>query len=484
MPEAQVLAIDLGAESGRVWSVRLADGLLETRELHRFANRPVRVRGTLHWNVLQLWAEVQQGIGKSLEQPGLRPPDSLGVDTWAVDFALLDGNGNLLGNPVHYRDTRTSGMMQRVFGLLDRNTIFAETGVQFLPINTLYQLASLKLNADPQLEAASTFLMLPDLLHYWLGGSIACEFTNATTTQLFDPVTRRWSAPILDALDLPATLFPEVAPPGSRLGSYRGIPVIAPATHDTASAVAGLPAAGTDHAFISSGTWSLVGTEVAAPVLSAAALAANLTNEGGYGNYRLLKNVTGLWLVQQCRETWQQAGQHHDYAQLTALAAASEPLRSLIPVDHPGFLQPGDHPALISRLCREAGEPEPQTAGQMIRCVLESLALAYALVLDQLEQVTGRSFSVVHVVGGGAHNRLLCQLTADAAGLPVLAGPAEATVLGNAAVQLIALGAFRDLTEARAAITRSTTVTRYEPRDHGSWQHARDRYQQLQRSHA
>jgi rhamnulokinase len=462
VPGAQVLAIDLGAESGRVWSVRLADGRLKTRELHRFANRPVRVRGTLHWNVLQLWAEVQHGIGKSLQQPGLRPPDSLGVDSWAVDFALLDDHGNLLGNPVHYRDARTSGMMQRVFELLDRDTIFAETGVQFLPINTLYQLASLKLNADPQLEAASTFLLLPDLLHYWLGGAVACEFTNATTTQLFDPVRLRWSEQVLGALDLPAALFPEVVPPGSRLGSYRDIPVTAPATHDTASAVAGLPATGADHAFISSGTWSLVGTEVDAPVLSAAALAANLTNEGGHGNFRLLKNVTGLWIVQQCRETWQQAGQHHDYAELTALAVAATPLRSLIPADHPDFLQPGDHPALITRLCRESGEPVPETAGQMIRCILESLALAYALVINQL----------------------LCQLSADAAGLPVLAGPAEATVLGNATVQLIALGAFRDLKEARAAIARSTAVTRFEPRDQARWQHARDRYQQLQRSHA
>jgi rhamnulokinase len=219
-------------------------------------------------------------------------------------------------------------------------------------------------------------------------------------------------------------------------------------------------------------------------VLSAAALAANLTNEGGHGNFRLLKNVTGLWIVQQCRETWQQAGQHHDYAELTALAVAATPLRSLIPADHPDFLQPGDHPALITRLCRESGEPVPETAGQMIRCILESLALAYALVIDQLQQVTGRSFSVIHLVGGGAHNQLLCQLSADAAGLPVLAGPAEATVLGNATVQLIALGAFRDLKEARAAIARSTAVTRFEPRDQARWQHARDRYQQLQRSHA
>lgn len=481
---ARVLAVDLGAESGRVWSVRLAEGRLFSSELHRFANRPVRVRGTLHWNALGLLAEVRDGIALGLRAPG-GPPDALGIDTWAVDFGLLDERGRLLHAPVHYRDERTAGMMEYVAELIPRAELFAETGIQFMPINTLYQLASLVAARDPALEQARTFLMIPDLLHYWLTGTAACEFTNATTTQLYDPVRARWSPRVLGALGLPADLFPRVVPPGTPLGEYEGVPVIAPATHDTGSAVAALPVAAppgsADVAFISSGTWSLVGTEVTAPVLTPQALAANLTNEGGVaGTTRLLKNVAGLWLLQQCREAWRAGGRAYEYAELVALAREAEPFRSLVPLDRPEFLPPGDHPALIARLCRELGEPVPETPGQVVRCALESLALSYRAVLRTLEGVTGRAFEAVHVVGGGSRNSLLCQLTADATGLPVVAGPAEATVLGNAAVQLIGLGAFRDLQEARAAVARSVEPERYEPRDgRGRWEEAAARYEGL-----
>lgn len=481
MPDARVLAIDLGAESGRVWSVRLAGDRLTSEEVHRFRNRPVQVRGTLHWDVLNLWAEIRDGLDAALSG-GVAPPDSLGIDAWAVDFGLLDADGNLLGNPVHYRDERTNGMIEEVLGRIDRETVFAETGIQFIPINTLYQLAAMTRAGDAALSVATTFLTVPDLLHYWLTGRMACEFTNATTTQLYDAVRGRWSPRILDALELPASIFPEVVPPGTRLGEYRGVPVIAPATHDTASAVAALPTTGSDHAYISSGTWSLVGTETDAPILGPAALAANVTNEGGvYGSVRLLKNVMGLWIVQQCREAWRREGEAPSYDELVREAAQAPSLRSLVPVDHPDFLPPGEHPTLVRRLCEEHGEPVPESRGQVVRCVLESLALAYRGVLETLSELTGRTFRVVHVVGGGSRNDLLSRFTADATGLPVVAGPAEATVLGNAAVQLVRLGAFRDLTDARAAIARSVELKHFDPTDQDRWHDAYARYARFAR---
>lgn len=476
MSDARVLAIDLGAESGRVWSVRQSHDRLLADEVHRFRNRPVRVRGTLHWNVLGLYGEILDGIDTALAE-GRPRPDALGIDAWAVDFGLLDAGGRLLANPVHYRDERTNGMIEHVLTRIDRRTVFAETGIQFMPINTLYQLAGMIQAGDRTLESARSFLTIPDLLHYWLTGRITCEFTNATTTQLYDTVKARWSPPILAALGLSPDLFPEVVPPGTRLGAFRDVPVIAPATHDTASAVAALPATGEDHAYISSGTWSLVGTETDAPVLSEAALAANVTNEGGVaGKVRLLKNVMGLWIVQQCRETWRREGSERSYDDLVRLAREAPPLRSLVPVDHPEFLHPGDHPALVRRLCREHGEPVPETPAQVVRCVFESLALAYRRVLATLSDLTGREFRVVHVVGGGSRNDLLSQMTADATALPVVAGPAEATVLGNAAVQMIALGAFRDLAEARAAVARSVQPARFEPHETERWQEAFARF--------
>ena len=479
MPPARVLAVDLGAESGRVWSVRLEEDRLRTAELHRFRNRPVRVRGTLHWDVLSLWREIRDGVDAALDS-GSEPPAALGIDAWAVDFGLLDAHGRLLGNPVHYRDERTDGMIERVSERIDPEIVFAQTGIQFMPINTLYQLAAMVEAKDVTLDVARTFLTIPDLLHYWLTGRVACEFTNATTTQLYDPVRRRWSPSILGALDVDPSLFPEVVPPGTELGSYRGTKVIAPATHDTGSAVAGLPTVGRDHAYVSSGTWSLVGTEVERPVLSEEARAANVTNEGAAdGGFRLLKNVMGLWIVQQCREAWRREGEAFDYDELVNLARQAPPLRSLVPVDHPDFLHPGDHPAVLRELCRRTGEPVPESPGAVVRCVLESLALAYRRVLATLSELTGRRFHAVHVVGGGSRNDLLSQMTADAAGLPVIAGPAEATVLGNAAVQFIRLGAFGDLAEARAAIRRSVELRHFEPKDRALWDEAAERYARL-----
>lgn len=471
-----VLAIDLGAESGRVMAVEHQGKRLHLHEVHRFVNRPVEVRGRLHWNLLGLWSEIQDGIRRSREHV----PVSLGVDTWAVDFGLLDAAGELLGNPVHYRDRRTEGMMEEVFQRIDRSRIFAETGIQFMPINTLYQLMGMVHADDPRLCSADTFLTVPDLLHYWLTGEKACEFTNATTTQLYNARKQQWSRPILEALGLSERLFPTVVPPGTRLGRYEGLEVIAPASHDTGSAVAGVPTESSGFAYISSGTWSLVGVEVAEPIMTDAALAANVTNEGGVeGTFRLLKNVMGLWILQQCRGVWQENGHTYAYKELVQMAKQAPELRSFVPVDHQAFLQPGDHAALIRRLCKETDQPVPNAPGEVVRCVLESLALAYRQVLDTLEALTGQAVDVIHVVGGGAKNELLCQMTANAGGHPVIAGPTEATVLGNAAVQFMALGELESLADARRCIAASSNLKHYEPQDQERWEDAYDRYQML-----
>jgi rhamnulokinase len=474
-----VLAVDLGAESGRVAAVQYDGRGLQIDELHRFPNGPVTVRGTMHWDILRIWQAVQEGVAAG----AARRPASLGVDGWGVDFGLLDRAGRLLGNPVHYRDRRTAGVYERVQARLGREAIFAATGIQFMPINTLYQLASMAEAGDPQLRAAATMLTVPDLLNYWLTGERVCEYTNATTTQLYSVGAGRWATELIDALGLPAAIFPAVVPPGTRLGAYEGVPVVAPACHDTGSAVAAVPATGDEFAYISSGTWSLVGLELERPLLSPAALAANVTNEGGVnGTTRLLKNVMGLWIVQQCRAAWQREGRGYGYDELAALAAAAPAHGPLIDPNDPRFLAPGDHPAHVRAFCRETGQAPPEGDAATLRCVFESLALAYNGVLEQLVALTGRRVAAIHVVGGGARNALLCQLTADATGLPVLAGPVEATVLGNALVQLIALGELADLAEARRLVAAAGALQPYAPGPRGPWDEARARFARLPRS--
>jgi rhamnulokinase len=451
MKKLTVLAIDLGAESGRVMAVHYDGRGLELEELHRFPNVTVNVRGTLHWDFLRLWADIQQGIGLGK----VHNPASLGVDTWAIDFGLLDRQGNLLGNPVTYRDSRTDGVLERAFAKVSQADIYAQTGIQFMPINTLYQLLTLVESNSPQLAAAHTFLTGPDLLNYWLTGAKVCEFSNATTTQLFNPNTGDWASGLLDAFDIPRHIFPEVVQPGTRLGTFDGIPVIAPACHDTGSAVAATPLASPHSAYISSGTWSLVGLEVAAPVINEAALTANVTNEGGvYGTYRLLKNVMGLWIVQQCRSTWAAAGEELSYGELTAMAAAASPRMTAIDPNDNRFLAPGDHPQRVREWCRERGLPVPESKGEIVRSVLQGLANRYASVLSSLTDLTGQPADRVHIVGGGSQNRLLNQMTADATGLPVVAGPVETTVLGNALVQLISLGELDDIQQARQLVAQ------------------------------
>ena len=467
---ATVLAIDIGAESGRVMAVHFDGSGLQLEEVHRFPNHALTVNGVLQWDILHLWREVQVGVGRSRAH-ATDPPASLAVDTWGVDFGLLDRNGDLIGNPVCYRDSRTEGMMEAVWARVPKAEVFAQTGIQFMAINTLYQMMSLVESGSPQLQIAARFLTVPDLLNYWLSGAQVCEFSNATTTQMLNPVTRSWAGGMLDALGIPLDLFPEVVQPGTRLGSFDGVPVIAPACHDTGSAVAGVPAQTEKFAYISSGTWSLVGLEVAQPAVNEAALAVNATNEGGvYGSFRLLKNVMGLWLLQQCRSTWEQEGRAYSYPELVSLAESAEPLRSFVDPNDDRFLPPGDHPAHIRAFCQQSGQPRPETDAAIARCVFESLALAYRDVLLELQTLTGRPIEVIHVVGGGSRNRLLNQLTADATGITVLAGPSEATVIGNALVQLISLGELAHLDEGRQLVAEIGALERFEPSAQSAWQ--------------
>lgn len=460
MKSLTILAIDLGAESGRVMAVDFDGRRLALNGLHRFSNPITSLHGTLHWDFLHLWREITTGIekGKALK------PVSLGVDTWGVDFGLLDRQGKLIGNPVNYRDPRTQGMMEAVFARVPKEEIFAQTGSQFLSLNTLYQMMSLVLSNSPQLEMAATFLTAPDLLNFWLTGAKVCEFSNATTTQMFDPTTGGWAYDLQERLGIPSHIFPEIVPPGTGLGEYEGIPVIAPACHDTGSAVAAVPAQGENSAYISSGTWSLVGLENRQAILTPAALAANATNEGGvYGTWRFLKNVMGLWILQQCRATWAAQGESHSYAELVDLATNTNSSGTLFHPDDDRFLPPGDHPALIQAFCRETGQPVPQSKGEIVLTVLESLAHTYGQVIDQLAGLSNKSVETIHIVGGGSQNKLLNQLTANAAGIPVITGPIEATVIGNALVQLITLGEVKDLAEGRAIVAESFAQERFEP---------------------
>ena len=475
------LALDLGAESGRALVGTFDGNHLAVEEVHRFANRPVRLPTALHWDILSLLAEVRAGIAAA-ERGG--PLASLAVDAWGVDFGLLDTRGTLLGNPVHYRDERTDGMLEAAFAIVPREEIFEQTGIQFLPINSLYQLLYLVRADDPSLRSASTLLTIPDLLHYWLSGAKACEFTNATTTQCFNPRTRAWAGGLLERLGIPEHVFPEVLPPGTTLGALRDetgrarpIRVVLPGSHDTASAVAGTPLRGADAAYISSGTWFLVGVEVPEPAITARSLALNLTNEGGVGGtFRLLRNVMGLWLVQGIRRGLERQGSPLDYTELTQAAAEAPPLQVVIDPDAPPFLRADDMAQAIRDFCVATGQPAPETPGGLARAALEALALRSRWVVERLEEVTGRAIRTIHVVGGGARNRLLCQMTADATGRSVLAGPIEATALGNLVVQLSTAEKIGSLREGRELVARSFPTEEFAPMADPRWQDAYGRF--------
>jgi rhamnulokinase len=473
-----ILAIDLGAESGRGVIGAFDGSTIRLDVTHRFPNGPIATLDTLHWDVLRLHAEIMNTLRLAAGHPG--GVASVGVDTWGVDFALLGRGGTLLGNPRHYRDPHTEGVMERAFRVVPREQIYRRTGLQFMRFNTLFQLIALKEARSPLLDVAEQLLFMPDLFHFLLTGIKANEFTDASTSQMLDPLKRNWAYDLVGSFGLPTKMLGTIVPPGTVLGPLRTsvatdtglvpVPVIAPGTHDTASAIAAVPATGDSWAYISSGTWSLMGVELPLPLVNDETLAANFTNEGGVaGTTRLLKNVTGLWLVQECRRAWEKAGATYSYEQLVQLAEAAPPFVSLINPDEPRFLLPPNMPAAIADFCRTACQPPPMEPGTVIRCCLESLAFKYRWVLTKLEQLVGKNLDVIHIVGGGCQNALLCQWTADACGRTVLAGPVEATALGNVLVQMIGLGLIGSLADAREVVRRSVEVQTYEPRYAENW---------------
>ncbi len=479
------LAFDIGAESGRAMLGMLVDGTLVLEELHRFPNTPVRVLSALFWDSLRLYHEIREGLRIAGRERRLTL-DGIGIDTWGVDFALLGADGHLLENPRHYRDARTNGQMEALFAEVPREEVFAETGIQFMQLNTLYQLYSMR--GSPLLPLARTLLMMPDLFNYWLTGVAKSERTIASTSQFYNPRTREFSRGLLERLGLPVAMLPEIVEPGSALGplveevrDFAGLPpvnVYATGCHDTASAVAAVPAEAGSWCYISSGTWSLMGVELEAPVISSQSLAMNLTNEVGMaGTIRLLKNIAGMWLLQECRRAWALEGQEYSYEQLARLAAEARPFTAVINPD--AFLEPGDMPAKIAAFCRATGQTPPGTPGEFARTILESLALRYRQVLEMLETLTGRRIEVIHIVGGGSRNQVLNQFAADCTGRPVVAGPTEATAIGNVLIQAIGAGALSDLAEARAVVRRSFPVATTPPAGGDGWDDAYTRFTAL-----
>lgn len=469
-------AVDLGASSGRVMVGRVTPDSLELAEAHRFPNRPVRVPEGLRWDVLGLYAGVLEGLRAAGQV------DSVGIDSWAVDYGLLDADGALLGNPVHYRDTRTEGVAEKVWGCVPAAELYAATGLQYAPFNTLYQLTAAR--DSRQLSHARRLLLMPDLLSYWLTGEQGTELTNASTTQLIDPRTRDWSYGLAARLDIDLGLFPPLRRPGDPAGVLRPavleetglagpVPVTAVGSHDTASAVAAVPATGERFAYICTGTWSLAGLELDAPVLTEDSRAANFTNELGLdGTVRYLRNIMGLWLLQECVRAWGDP----DLGGLLRDAAAVPALRSVVDAGDADFLAPGRMPERIAEACRASGQPVPGTPAEITRCILDSLALAHRRAVEDAQRLAGHPVDVVHIVGGGTRNALLCQLTADACGLPVVAGPTEAAALGNVLVQARAHGLVGDRHAMRALLARTQPLTRYEPQGGtGRWRDAQAR---------
>lgn len=482
---ANYLAVDLGAESGRVVLGRFDGERMTVEEVHRFPNVPVRLPDGLHWDVLRILCEIKDGMAGAARETNI---DGVGVDSWGVDFGLLDSDGALVSNPYHHRDKRTEGMMEEAFGRVPKAEIYRTTGIQFLPINTLYQLLAMR--GSPLLEAAETLLLIPDLINYWLTGERSCEYTNATTTQLLDLETGGWSHDVLKAVDIPSRVLAPVVPSATGLGPLlpdvaeevgAKPPVFAIASHDTASAVVAVPARGDDFAYISSGTWSLVGVETPEPVVTQEAMEANFTNEGGFGGTtRFLKNVMGLWILQECRRQWAREGREYSYEELARLAEDAPAAGPLVDPDHPAFLAPGDMPSRIRRFCEETGQSAPEEPAAVARCVFESLALKYRYAIGQAERLTGRYIGSVNVVGGGSQNALLCQLTADAARLPVVAGPVEATAMGNVMVQAFAQDRVGSLEEIRAVVHDSFRASTYEPGgDADEWSGLHERFAQI-----
>jgi len=487
--DSRFIAFDMGAESGRAVLGSFNNDRLTLEEIHRFLNTPVKVFDSLHWDVLQMFQEMKKALDICVQKYGPKL-DGIGFDTWGVDFALIGRDDSILGYPYHYRDKRTDGMMEKAFSIVPKEEIFRITGIQFMKLNTLYQLLAMSLAKSPILESADKLLMMPDLFNFLFTGKKVSEFTIATTTQFYDPIKKSWSKELFDKLGLPFHILPEIVSPGTVLAplypSIRDevglgdVPVIAPACHDTGSAVAAVPAKDDKWAYISSGTWSLMGAEIPKPIINDSSLKYNFTNEGGVNNsIRFLKNIMGLWLVQQCRSTWEDEGQSYSYSDLVKMAESAKPLVSIIEPNYEPFLSHGNMPLRIIEFCKNTGQPVPETKGAIIRCALESLALKYRWVLEKLEEMLGKKITTIHIVGGGCQNQLLCQFAADATQRQVIAGPIEATAIGNIVMQAIARGYIKSIEDGRELIRRSFEVKVYDPGFGLEWDSAYSRYLEI-----
>jgi rhamnulokinase len=484
------IACDLGAESGRVMLGTLANDQLSIEEIHRFPNGAIAIRESLRWDVLRLFEEIKDGLRK-IAARGISA-SSVSCDSWGVDYVLLHGNEPMLTAPFQYRDSRTDGGLERAFAVMPADEIFAETGIQFLFMNTLYQLHADLLQRPALFSLADRFLTIGDYFNFLFSGVPKAEESLASTTQLYNPQQRMWSKKLIKKFGFPERIFPEVVPSGTRLGpllpalaaetGLRDAQVLASCSHDTGAAVAAVPAEGDSWAYLSSGTWSLLGIESPAPIITAKSRQYNFTNEIGYGgSIRFLKNIIGLWILQECRRAWAKAGENYNYDQLTQMAEAV-PLgagRAFIDPNETRFAKPDNMPQKIVDYCRETNQPAPTTAGEFVRCVLESLALLYRQTLDQIEEVTGRKLATLYIVGGGSKNQLLNQFTADATGRPVIAGPVECTAIGNVLIQAIAMGHLPSLASARAVVRNSFPTVRYEPRDATLWDEAYKRFREI-----
>lgn len=483
------LAFDLGAESGRVLLGTLDDaGCLQIDEVHRFLNSMINIMGNLHWDILSLYREILDGL-RLLATDYTNSPKSIGIDTWGVDFTLLDANGALIGAPFTYRDRRTKGAMEEFLLRIPKERLYQLTGIQFMPFNTLFQLYSMVRDNSLQLEIAADLLFIPDIFSYYLTGIKKSEFTFATTSQLYNPRTASWEEEIFAQLGISQDIMQGIVQPGTIIGEItdnvrietglKGIPVVAVASHDTGSAVAAVPASGKNFSYISCGTWSLVGIESSAPIINEKTLKYNFSNEGGVcRTFRILKNIAGLWALQQCRKEWAKS-REYSYSELVEMAQNTVPCDSIIDLDQPEFFNPSNMPLIIENFCRKTGQEVPQDIAQCVHVVLQSLALAHRYTLEQLEEISGIGIEQIHIIGGGSQNPLLCQFTADATGLPVYAGPAEATAIGNILVQAMALGRVSSLEQLREVVKRSFSLNLYQPQHTLDWDEKYNRFAKI-----
>lgn len=476
----KILSFDFGASSGRAMLAEYSDGKINMQEIHRFSNDTVIVNGTMYWDILRLFFEIKTGITKAVNSGGF---DAIGIDTWGVDFGLIDKRGKLIGNPVHYRDTRTEGMLEETFKTVSQDEIYSRTGIQCMRINTLYQLMYLKNHEPEQLKNAEKMLMIPDLFAYMLTGEIKEEATIASTSNLFDPYKKDWDRELIKKLGLPEHIFADVIKPGEVYGMLsdeiceelgcKKVPVVAACGHDTASAVVATPSETDDFVYISCGTWSLFGIESKDPILTSQAAELNFTNEGGYdGTIRFLKNIMGLWLIQESRRQWKREGDDVGFDQLEKEALGAEPFKCFIDVDDPAFETAGNLPKRVVEFCRRTGQYVPQNRGEIMRCIYQSLAMKYKHTFNKLAEMSSKEYHRINILGGGIKDKLLCQMASDACNVQVLAGPSEATVMGNIAVVLAALGELNGLSEIRRAVSNSTELKKYTPKDNAAWEKA------------